>query len=90
MLNLNRYCLLYVFVLFLDLLERVAEWFQKEELTFKHHVLIIKYIGKRKREKSTCLLTGQGKASLQMEWKENCFVYVEKGGKQIAPIEIPA
>ena len=87
--NLIWYCLQYVFVLFLDLLERVAERFQKEELTFKHHVLIIKYIGKRKR-KSTCFLTGQGKASLQMEWKENSFVYVEKGGKGIAPFEIPA
>ena len=29
----------------LDLLERVAERFQKEQLTFKHHELIIKYIG---------------------------------------------
>ena len=77
------------FVLFLDLLERVAERFQKEELAFRHHVLTIKYIGKRKR-KSTCFLTGQGKASLQMEWKENSFVYVEKGGKGIAPFEIPA
>ena len=49
---------------------------------------IIKYIGKRKR-KNTCFLNGQGKASLQMEWKENSFVYVEKGGKGFAPFEIP-
>ena len=35
-------------------------------------------------------MTGQGKASLQMEWKENSFVYIEKGGKGIAPFEIPA
>ena len=77
------------FVLFLDLLERVAEWFQKEEFTFKQHVLIIKYIGKIKRKKSTFFLTGQVKAILQMEWKENSFVYVEKGGKGIAPFEIP-
>ena len=80
----------YIFVLFLDLLERVSERFQKEELVFKHHVLIIKSIGKRKRKKSTCFLNGQGKASLRMEWKENSFVYVEKGGKGIAPFEIPA
>ena len=44
----------------------------------------------KEKEKSTCFLTGQGKASLQMEWKENSFVYIEKGGKGIAPFEIPA
>ena len=69
------------FVLFLDILEKVAERFKKEELTFEHDVLINKYIDKRKRKKSTCFLTGQGKASLQMEWKETSFVYIEKGGK---------
>ena len=78
------------FCLFWDLLERVAESFQKEELMIKHHVLIIKYICKRKEKKNTCFLTGQAKASLQMEWKENSFVYVEKGGKGYFPYEIPA
>jgi hypothetical protein len=39
------------FFLFSDQLERVAERFKKEVLTFKHHVLIIKYIGKNKRKK---------------------------------------
>ena len=44
----------------------------------------------KEKKKSTCFLTGQAKASLQMEWKDNSFVYVEKGGKGIAPFEIPA
>ena len=35
---------------FLDLLEKVEERFQKEELTSKHNVLIIKYIGKNKEK----------------------------------------
>ena len=49
----------------------------------------MKYIGKRKRN-STCFLTGQGKASLQIKRKENSYVYIEKEGKVIAPFEIPA
>ena len=53
-------------------------------------MILVKYIGKRKRKKSTCFLTGQGKTSLQIEWKENSFVYAEKWEKGIAPFEIPA
>ena len=43
-------------LMFLHLLERVAERFQKEELKFKHHVLIIKYIGKKEEEKKDYFL----------------------------------
>ena len=49
--NLNWYCLRYVFVLFLDLLERVAEWFQQEELTFKHLLNLLNILVKEKEKK---------------------------------------
>ena len=81
--NLNWYCLQYVGVF--GPIRKTGRKIPKRGI----HVLIIEYIGKKKK-KSTCFLTGQGKASLQMEWKENSFVYVEKGGKGIAPFEIPA
>ena len=51
---------------FLDLLERVAERFQPEQLTFKHHVLIIKYIGKKERKK--VLLSSLDKVELAYKW----------------------
>ena len=50
--------------MFLDLLEIVAEKLQPEKWMFKYHMLIIKYMGKRERKKSTSFLTGQGRASL--------------------------
>ena len=52
--------------------------------------LLFNILVKEKEErKSTCFFTGQGKASLQMEWTENSFVYIEKGGKGITPFEMP-
>ena len=54
---------------FLDLLERVVKRFRREEVIFKHHVLINKYISEK------------GRVSLKMEWTKGSFVYVEREEK---------